>query len=175
MLENPTRFWSFIKSSTKTNFKPSFLRDGQTIVSDSEEKANALNRFFHSVFSPPIAHMPTVSSSLKHGNSNYHSSIQLIVAEVAETLHSLDPNKACDPDGIPCRLLTKVADEIAPSLCKLFNLSLSLGIIPTNWKLANITPVHKKDDPTLLCNFRPIFLLSVVSKALEWCIFNHCY
>ena len=74
--------------------------------------------------------MPTVSSSLKHGDSNYLPSIQLTVAEEAETLHSLDPNKACGPDGIPSRLLTKVADEIAPSLCKLFNISLSLGIMP---------------------------------------------
>ena len=38
VLENPKRFWSFIKSSTKTNLKPSFLRDGQTIVSSEVVK-----------------------------------------------------------------------------------------------------------------------------------------
>ena len=51
--------------------------------------------------------------------------------------------------GIPNRLLKNVADEIAPSLCYVFNLSLSLGVFPTNWKFANIAPVFKTDDPTL--------------------------
>lgn len=78
-------------------------------------------------------------------------------------------------DGIPSRLLINVADEIVPSLCKLLNLSLSLGIMPVNWKLANIMPVFKKDDPKLPSNYRPISSLSVVSKVLERCIFNRCY
>lgn len=47
--------------------------------------------------------------------------------------------------------------------------------MPVNWKLANITPVFKKDDPTLPSNYRPISSLSVVSKVLERCIFNRCY
>lgn len=72
-------------------------------------------------------------------------------------------------------LLIKVADKIASSLCKLFNLSLSLGMVPSDWKTANVTAVLKKCDPTLPSNYRPISLLSTVSKVLERCIFNYCY
>ena len=64
-------------------------------------------------------------------------------------LRSLDPNKECDPDGIPNRLLLNVADEIAPSLCRLFNFYLFLGVMLAYWKLANITAVFKTDDPTI--------------------------
>ena len=35
--------------------------------------------------------------------------------------------------------------------------------------------MFKKNDPTLLCNYRPISLLNTLSKVLERCVFNHCY
>ena len=35
--------------------------------------------------------------------------------------------------------------------------------------------MFKKNDPTLLCNYRPINLLNTLSKVLEICVFNHCY
>ena len=139
------------------------------------EKANVFNRFFHSDFSTPDLLPPTNFTASASVNTNCLSSIQLTPDEVAEVLCNLDPNKACGPDSIPNRLLRNIADEIGPSMCKLFNLSLSLGIMPDNWKLANITAVFKKDDPTLSANYRPISLLSTVSKVLERYVLNRCY
>ena len=54
----------------------------------------------------------------------------------------------------------------------MFDLSLSLGKFPNQWKLANVCPVYESDDPTLPKNYRPISLLC---KCLERCVFNHCY
>lgn len=91
---------------------------------------------------------------------------------------SLDSSKASSgPDEIPGSLLRNTTSEIAPSLCKLFNLSLSLGAVPADWKRASVSPVFKKDDPTLplAANYRPISLLCIVSKVLEHFIFNHCF
>ena len=143
--ENPKRFWSYVKSSTRSSQSPNFLRNGQTYTTDSREKANLLNTFFHSVFNPcdiePPAYIPTPSETLA---DNQLSEIELFVEEVAVVLSNLDPNKASGADGIPCRLLKEVAHEIAPSLCSLFNISLSLGVVPTEWKFANISPVFKK-------------------------------
>ena len=139
------------------------------------EKANVFNRFFHSVFSPPDLLPPTNFTASASANTNCLSSIQLTPDEVAEVLRNLDPNKACGPDSIPNRLLRNIADKIGPSMCRLFNLSLSYGIMPDNCKLANITDVFKKDDPTLSANYRPISLLSTVSKVLERCVLNRCY
>ena len=137
---------------------------------DSTSKANLLNTFFQSVFSPvevePLAVSPPSISSCKPSN------FQLTVSEVAEALH---PKKACGPDGIPGRLFKKVASETAPSLSRLFNLSLSVCAVPASWKLANINPVFKKDDPSLPMNYRSISLLSTISKVLERCVLNHCY
>jgi hypothetical protein len=80
-----------------------------------------------------------------------------------------DATKPWRPDGIPSRLLLKLADEIAPLLSKLLNMSLLLGIVPSKWKLANITPVFKADDPTLSSNYWPISLLFILSKVILSC------
>ena len=47
--------------------------------------------------------------------------------------------------------------------------------MPSEWKFANISPVFKKEDPSIESNYRPISLLCVLSKVLDRCVFNHCY
>ena len=62
--------------------------------------------------------------------------------------------------------------------CSMLDCSLlnnKLGVVPINWKHANITAVFKKDDPSLSCNYRPISLLCVLSKVLERCVHSHSY
>ena len=71
--------------------------------------------------------------------------IVLTESEVWDCLLALDPNKASGPDNIPARILKLTANQIAPSVCRLFNLSLQLGVMPTAWKEANITPVEKME------------------------------
>ena len=170
--DNPKRFWSYVKSSMSVKATTNLLRDDPSFITDSHEKANLLNSFFHSTFSPAQSTPPT--TGLPPSIDGTLSSIQLTESEVIKALEDLDPKKACGPDGIPGQLLKTTAKEIAPSLCRLFNLSLSLGSVPASWKLANVTPVFKKDDPSLATNYRPISLLCIVSKILERCIFNHC-
>jgi hypothetical protein len=171
--ENPKRFWSFVKSSRSVKITANFLRDNQSFITDSRDKANLLNSFFHSVFSP--AQATTTTSNLPLSSDTTLSNIQLTENEVFKALDGLDPRKACGPNGIPGKLLNMTANIIAPSLCHIYNLSLSQGVVPACWKLANVTPVFKKDDPTLASNYRPISLLSIISKTFERCVYNHCY
>ena len=95
--------------------------------------------------------------------------------EVENALNTIDPNKSPGPDKIPGRLLKELAPQIACSLCRLFNLSLSLAVFPDRWKLADLTPIFKKDDFTLVNNYRPISLLCTLSKVLERCVVDHCH
>ena len=96
----------------------------------------------------------------------------LHVGELEAVLKSLDPNKATGPDEIPARILKKTATTIAPSLCKLLNRSLREGYIPSEWKLANVVPVYKKDKKGHVENYRPISLLCIISKVIERCVLN---
>jgi Reverse transcriptase (RNA-dependent DNA polymerase) len=86
---------------------------------------------------------------------------------VFERLRQLRLNTAPGPDDIPARILSQCAAAITPSLTLLFNLSLSTGEIPNDWKRANIVPIFKSGTKTNIDNYRPVALTSIVCKLLE--------
>ena len=47
--------------------------------------------------------------------------------------------------------------------------------MPSLWKLANVTPILKKDDPSNVSNYRPISLLSTIGKVLEKLIHKYVF
>ena len=55
----------------------------------------------------------------------------------------------------------------APALQKLLNKMLRTGNFPDKLKLADITPVFKKNNPLEKANYRPVSVLPVVSKIFE--------
>ncbi|KAL8609842.1 hypothetical protein ACOMHN_020677 [Nucella lapillus] len=77
------------------------------------------------------------------------------------------PSKAPGPDGISPRLLRDLANEISPALTLLYQSSINTGIVPQNWRTANVTPVFKKGERHRPENYRPISLTSVPCKILE--------
>ena len=76
-------------------------------------------------------------------------------------------------DNISIRLLKECATSITTSLTCLFNKSLQRGTLPSEWKLSNVIPIHKKGDKSFVENYRPISLLCVIAKVMERCIYNH--
>ncbi|CAB4040147.1 Hypothetical predicted protein, partial [Paramuricea clavata] len=119
-----------------------------------------------------------VCSNNDYANLDSHTSLTNITLsenEVLNRLQNINVSKASGPDGIPGRLLKAIATEITPSLTKVFNLSLCSGKVPSAWKTALITPILKEGNPHVVTNYRPISLLSILSKVLERCIYNHCY
>ena len=81
------------------------------------------------------------------------------VDQVLTLLQSVDPSKASGPDGISARMLLSTAISIAPAIMKLFNLSLVSGIFPSEWKIAQVTPVPKSSQTSDPSQYRPISLL----------------
>ena len=71
--------------------------------------------------------------------------------------------------------MKELSHELSSPLCSLFNKSLSLGIFPSPYKDANVTPVHKKGDLSLVSNYRPISLLNSVAKLFEKLVFKYLY
>ena len=63
------------------------------------------------------------------------------------------------------------SENLVNSLCKIFNFSLTNGIFPSHWKKSTIIPLYKKDSPNVINNYRPVSLLSCISKIKKkFCI-----
>ena len=159
------QFWHFAKSVLGKNSDsclPPIKHDGVTCVG-SKDKAELFNNFFISKSQLDESEAdipPTVSYKI---NSRL-SSLHILVTEVQDMLLSLDTNKSIGPDGISPYFLKWGVQKLAPSLVSLFNYSLVTCQIPNIWKTAHVIPIFKKGDKQELSNYRPVSLLSVVSK-----------
>ena len=92
--------------------------------------------------------------------------------EVQNILKKVDPSKAAGPDGIDGYVLKRCCTSISIPLSILFSKSYNTGIIPQEWKNANVVPIHKKSDKSCVENYRPISLTSLIMKIFEKCIRN---
>jgi retron-type reverse transcriptase len=64
-------------------------------------------------------------------------------------------------------LLKELHDVIAPVLTQIFQISLTSGIVPNDWKHAIVAPVYKKGPKSKPNNYRPISLTCIASKLME--------
>ena len=88
--------------------------------------------------------------------------------DLLNVLQRLQIQKACGLDRLHNRLLKEFANEIGKPLLHIFNLSLSSGRFPKQWKVARIQPVYKqKGDQSVPQHCRPVALLPAVSKVFE--------
>ena len=91
---------------------------------------------------------------------------------VKQLLDNLDINKAQGTDAICGAVLKNCLETLAYPLSILFKLSYNTGYIPQEWKLANVVPVHKKDDKNKVTNYGPISLTSLVMKVFERILYD---
>ena len=57
----------------------------------------------------------------------------------------------------------------------LIDRSINASTFPSLWKKANVVPIFKKDNRSIVSNYRPIFLLACTSKIVERQIYNQLY
>ena len=93
-------------------------------------------------------------------------STNFVLKELAE----LEVTEASGPDGITARLLKDVAPVIAKPITYLVNLTISTGLIPAEWKDARVTSIFKSGARNDVNNYRPISVLPLVSKIMEYAI-----
>ena len=96
-------------------------------------------------------------------------------SEVFDIIQSFDINKALGPNSIPIYILKISNNFFSEKLSDIANLSFETGIFPDLCKIAKVIPIHKKDNPLLCENYRPISLLPIFSKIFEKLIYKRMY
>ena len=92
--------------------------------------------------------------------------------EIENELNKLDSSKSSPNSDTPTKIVQDNIDFLTPILHQEFNKSSELGKFPSDMKLADITPVFKKGNRTKKENYRPISILSNLSKVFERCLYN---
>ena len=176
--------WDTIKSimnkkRSKSEFPNCFFVDGK-LIDNKSDIAESFNKYFTNI-GPELAksintsNKPTFKSYLKN-HPNFEFAFEFTNAEIiSKMISQLPPKTSCGHDNISSKLLKEIKDIVSPSLSIIINQSLFTGIFPDKLKLAKLVPLFKKDNMSLLGNYRPISLLPTVSKIFERVVFIQLY
>lgn len=87
--------------------------------------------------------------------------------EVKTILANLKSDCAVGIDMIPAEVLKTNNDILSSPISYISNLCFSTAVFPTALKKSRIHPIHKAGDRDCVNNYRPISILSSLSKVLE--------
>lgn len=162
-------FYGYVRSKQSFETKVFQLRrkSDKTLTQTDAEAGKELSEFFKSVFvkesSEPVPEF-NVDSGI---NAQTIENIEITPAEVHRKLASLNVDKSPGPDGMHPRVLQGMANTLDTPLAMLFNKSIKDGILPEDWKCANVSSIFKKGSKLDAGNYRPVSLTSVPCKILE--------
>ena len=182
--KNPKEIWRQFKTlgysnKHKDNSKV-ILNINNEICSEPKEVAQYMNNYFLNVAKELVQKLPSAS--------NIYSTLSPLVKQfyrdknvrpnsfklhpisenfVNNELNNLNVNKSTGYDEIQARFLKDGSSEIREVITYLINLSITTNVFPDEFKFAKVKPLYKKNDKTEVENFRPVSILSTLSKILE--------
>ena len=92
--------------------------------------------------------------------------------EVAKFMQQLPMKTSSGHDNISNVLLKSIGVHLLTPLTRIFNDSISMGIFLDIMKLADVVPLYKAKEKFLETNYRPISLLTTMSKLLEKVVYK---
>ena len=186
-------FWKTFKplfSSTCTATDKIILVENEAILSDDKEVAECFNSYFANIVEtlniPPevieeyerspdpvvdainkYASHPSIKKIKDiHGTHEKFEFSNVDPTQVFSEIYRLDKSKKTSGD-IPVDMLKLAANHCYKEITHLINNGIKNSTFPSNLKLADLSPCFKTGDSTTKKNFRPLSVLSCLSKIYE--------
>ena len=150
-------------------------------IADKQTIADQFNVFFSTIgpnLSNDIKYNGTkkVSDFLKNRITSKFSLCTVTDEDIFLIIKKMKVKNSSGHDNISSKLLKQMAPIIHSILRLIVNQSINTGIFPDSLKLAIVKPLFKnKDSENDFGNYRPISLLTTISKIFERVIFNQLY
>ena len=161
---DPKLLYTYMKSKTKSHDTIGPLVDENgALECDPKKQANILNRYFSSVFGTDLQDAVVRDVTEEDGLQLVYFDPEAIKKNVLKLKNKSSPG----PDKITPRLLKECIELLKLPLSILFNMSIQEGVVPEDWRMANVTPIFKKGQKCQPSNYRPISLTSHVGKLME--------
>jgi hypothetical protein len=175
--KNPKKTWELLRELTggKNNksTKISKVCSAGSVITGDRNVANEFNRFFCNI-GEQIANSVENTDSIPEDFMTEPGPNALPLefgtftqAEFITIINNMEPKSSTDIDGLSSKLLKFIKFEIATPMVHLINLSFRTGLFPSKLKTSRTVPIFKAGDVNLCDNYRPISLLSALSKILE--------
>ena len=161
------------------------LKINDEICHDSRTIADHFNEFFTTVATNLVSKLPkaiykfSVDSHLfkefysSRNTTNSHMTLKPVSEDfIYKELLKLNPTKSTGLDEIPARFIRDGACILKVPICFIVNQSIFSGIVPDDMKVARVKPLYKKNSPLEVGNYRPVSILSIVSKILERSVYS---
>ncbi len=173
--KNPKKTWEILKElSTGQNntAKIDKIKAGDKLITNNMDIAENFNSFFTEIGKNPSNSInPTVRTA-----ESYLTLIENIPdlelnsvrpSNIVDIVKTMEAKSSLDSDGLSTCMIKNIINEISTPLAHIFSLSIEQGIFPKRLKSARVVPIFKSGNPELTDNYRPISLLSGLSKILE--------
>ena len=182
---NTSKLWKIINEiSGKTNNKDGLidsLKVGNMYVYDSHSIVNKFGQYFSTVGENFAQKIPNANQNIDYYLEKIRRNARSLFmepctkAEVTKLLRQLPPKHSSGYDNISNVLLKEIGPCIIDILVELFNMSIQSGIFPDIMKIAEVVPLYKGKERFLENNYRPISLLTTISKLLEKIVCTRVY
>ena len=164
--KNPKAFYAYLNSRTSNKAFVGPLKDNGSMVTEDSTKVEVLNSSFSSMFTKEDPNNVPVPTQVYTGVLPLQN-VEFTEKDVANKINKLKSTSAPGPDNMRPQILQSLSDSISVPLTIIYRKSLEEGVVPQDWRNANITPVFKKGSKVLAENYRPISLTSVICKIME--------
>ena len=197
------KFWATVKPLLSNKIKSTeyiTLEENEKIISNDKELARNFNEFFvnilpnlsintnHSFFintgneNDPIAKAiakykshPSIIS-IKRFLENSDSSFQHVPKDkIIKTIKKLDPQKVIQSNDIPTKLIKSFSGFFSDYFYINLNKCMKDGKYVEDFEKAVVRPLYKKDGRKEKSNYRPVSVLSNISKVYERCLYDEIY
>ena len=148
---------------------PDTFRDKESNITDRKEIANLFNSYFANIGKQMADSQPDIKgfeSYLSQTKGKFN--LEKVNDEtVSKIMKKQKPKLSCGLDGINNKLVKTCHEELAKPMRIIINKSIDTGIVPQAYKIGRIIPLYKKGNAGDCGNYRPVSLLSALSKILE--------
>ena len=179
LINNPKCFYKELNKITgKATKNSNFVikNDKNELITDDNDVAESFNEKFVSISESLAASIDNVPFTT-HGIKTNEKSLFFPAdgTEISRIIKNPKNHKSPGLDGLTAEILKVSHDVIIEKLTHLVNESLKSGTFPQVLKAARVVPIYKSDKKSIRENYRPISVLSVLSKIFERVVHERLY
>ena len=181
--DSPEKTWKCTKNfmSWKSPGLPSQLVVGNSLVTKASNIAEYMNDFFITKVKDirngmnKVDWENTACKKIMEDKTCKLSMTHVSVSKVRSLLRSLSSSRSLACDELDSYSIKLAADVIALPLHHIMTLSIYQQRFPKQWKYAKILPLHKKESTLERKNYRPVAILSPLSKIFEKIVYEQLH